>query len=48
MRIDGQEFAGIVPRCTAELAQGDLQAQGLGDRMAGQQLVDGQVAGDKG
>ena len=47
MGIDGQQPAPEVARGAADLAEGDLEVEGLGDRAGPEQLVDGHVAGEE-
>ena len=47
MGIDGQQPAPEVARGAADLAEGDLEVEALGDRASPEQLVDGHVAGEE-
>ena len=47
MGIDGQQPALEMARGAADLAQGDLEVEALGDGASPEQLVDGHVAGEE-
>ena len=47
MRIDGQQPAPEVARGAADLAEGRLEAQAVGDGAGAEELVDGHVAGEE-
>ncbi len=47
IRIDGQQPAPEVARGAADLAEGRLEAQAVGDGAGAEELVDGHVAGEE-
>ena len=47
MRIDRQQPTPEMARGTADLAEGHLEAQAVGDRAGPEELVDGHVAGEE-